>query len=160
MIVFRYSMEKLSSWNEFAANAKNRHFMFQRGYMEYHEDRFEDCSLMIYDDKARLVALLPATKDGDMCVSHGGLTFGGFLVDARMSVEMMLLVFDCVMDFCGRRAFVHGRINVCRTFIISAPPKRTGTLCFGMVRSLSGAMFPRPSICHRVINTTRAENGW
>ena len=105
MFVHLYTPDCQADWDAFAANAKNTHFFFRRGYMEYHKDRFEDCSLMIYDDKERLVALLPATKDGDACVSHGGLTFGGFLVNERMTAGLMLNVFRCVMDFLREMGF-------------------------------------------------------
>ncbi|TYZ27794.1 GNAT family N-acetyltransferase [Selenomonas caprae] len=70
--------------------------MFIREYMEYHSDRFADCSLIILNEKNNIVALLPAsTKDG-ILTSHGGLTFGGFVVDSKMTVELMLEIFALV----------------------------------------------------------------
>ena len=105
MFLLRYKHEHQTEWDEFAAKAKNAHFFFQRDYMEYHKDRFEDYSLMVYDDKERLVALLPATKKENELISHGGLTFGGFLVDERMGVAQMLAVFGCIMDFLRERGF-------------------------------------------------------
>ena len=105
MRALKYTCEHRVEWDEFAATAKNAHFFFQRTYMEYHKDRFEDYSLMVYDNKECLVALLPATKDGKELVSHGGLTFGGFLVDARMSVALMLDIFDCVVDYLQENGF-------------------------------------------------------
>ena len=50
----RYTAENAAAWNGFAAAAKNAHFMHQRGYMEYHTDRFTDHSVMAYDDDNRL----------------------------------------------------------------------------------------------------------
>ena len=105
MLCMLYRKEEYDVWNAFAARAKNAHFFFHRSYMEYHKERFEDCSLMICNEKERLIALLPATKHGDELISHGGLTFGGFLVDEQMTVEHMLKIFDCVMDFLRQRGF-------------------------------------------------------
>ena len=99
MLVQPYTPTTSGAWNEFAANAKNSHFFFQRDYMEYHRDRFEDDSLLFYDEKGRLLALLPATKHGETIISHGGLTFGGFLVGERMTVETMLDVMEATKKF-------------------------------------------------------------
>lgn len=36
--------ERKSEWNAFIARSKNGMFLFDRNYMEYHQDRFDDCS--------------------------------------------------------------------------------------------------------------------
>ena len=76
-------------WNNFNKNAKNGLFMFDRGYMDYHSDRFEDHSLMFYDDE-KLIALLPCNLSQNILYSHQGLTFGGFIVDENMKQGKML----------------------------------------------------------------------
>ena len=55
----RYTPDNTDEWNQFVAQSKNGTFLFDRGYMDYHSDRFADYSLMFYDDKG-LFALLPA----------------------------------------------------------------------------------------------------
>lgn len=77
-------------WDRFVASSKNATFLFFRDYMDYHRDRFTDNSLLIWDDHGRLLALLPANREGDTLVSHGGLTYGGFLTDGRMTTPLML----------------------------------------------------------------------
>lgn len=67
--------------------------------MEYHSDRFEDFSLMVFDDTKKLIALLPANRKKDILYSHQGLTFGGFLVDDNMKTEIMLKIFDSLKIF-------------------------------------------------------------
>ena len=67
--------------------------------MEYHSDRFDDYSLMIYSDKGKLLCVLPANYHDDSIYSHQGLTFGGFLTDEKMTPAMMLLVFGNVIKF-------------------------------------------------------------
>jgi hypothetical protein len=74
----RYDASQRETWDELARSARQRSFLFERAYMEYHADRFEDASLLLLR-KGRAVALLPASRDGDRVVSHGGLTFGGLL---------------------------------------------------------------------------------
>ena len=95
--VRRYTAADAAAWDELVARSRTSHFMFARGYMEYHADRFEDHSLMVFDGE-RLVALLPASRrDARTVVSHGGLTFGGVVCDARMTTAGMLRAFDAIV---------------------------------------------------------------
>jgi hypothetical protein len=96
--VRRYSSDDQAAWDAFAAASRSGYFLFQRRYMEYHADRFADQSLLAYDG-ARLAALLPANREGDTLVSHGGLTFGGFLTDRSMSTRRMLELFSTVRAY-------------------------------------------------------------
>ena len=73
-------------WNSAVRAARQRHFFFERGYLDYHADRFVDTSLLVLR-KGAPVAALPASRHGDEVVSHGGLTFGGLLCDASIGVE-------------------------------------------------------------------------
>ena len=103
-------MSKKMEWDEFNSEAKNGHFFFYRDYMEYHNDRFHDFSLIIYNDKGNIMALLPASINGDTVISHGGLTFGGFVYDGKMTAANMLDVFANVKHFlknAGVRIFIY-----------------------------------------------------
>lgn len=99
MTIKRYEKSLQNNWNNFLVNAKNYHFFFHRSYLAYHGDRFEDFSLLIYNEKDKLVALLPANIDGDILYSHQGLTFGGFIVNDGMKTETMLEIFEVVKTF-------------------------------------------------------------
>ncbi len=68
--VVQYQAEHQSLWDEFVARAKNGVFLFQRGYMEYHRDRFQDHSLLFFADE-KLVALMPA----NIARRHAGLAW-------------------------------------------------------------------------------------
>ena len=61
--------------------------------MEYHNDRFEDYSLLVYDNK-KLRAVLPANVKDDILQSHGGLTYGGLISDGCMTTETAMEVFS------------------------------------------------------------------
>ena len=99
MNILKYTLKHKSIWNEFVKNSKNGHFFFLREYMEYHSDRFEDFSLLVFDNTDKLIAILPANLKEDIVYSHQGLTFGGFLVDDKMKTETMLEIFELLKDF-------------------------------------------------------------
>ena len=94
MIQKPYSALLKQEWNKFVAESKNATFLFDRGFMDYHSDRFEDCSLM-FEDKGRVVACLPANVDRArrQVVSHGGLTYGGVLMSEKMTTVQVMEVF-------------------------------------------------------------------
>lgn len=94
----KYTANEVTVWDAFVDASKNGTFMLKRGYMDYHSNRFEDHSLMFYNDD-ELVALLPATLHGAELRSHGGLTYGGIIVGRKMTVQVMLSVFDVLKEY-------------------------------------------------------------
>ena len=99
MQIERYTQESRVEWNEFIKKSKNGTFLFERDYMEYHADRFTDCSLMFRDENEKLAAVLPANRKDDALISHGGLTFGGIISGDRMKTPRMLEIFESLIEF-------------------------------------------------------------
>ena len=93
MEIRRYRREDKELWNPFVSRARNATFLFDRNYMDYHADRFDDNSFMFYH-KGKLKAVLPANVAGDTLYSHQGLTYGGLLLDKKATVEDVLECFD------------------------------------------------------------------
>jgi hypothetical protein len=93
----RFAPAHSGLWNEFVGRSKNGTFLFHRDYLEYHADRFEDHSLLAFQDQ-KLAALLPANRAGDMLISHGGLTYGGWVTDDRTRTGTMLDLFTALAD--------------------------------------------------------------
>ena len=91
--VIKYQSNKRKEWDNFISFSKNGYFMFYRDYMEYHSDKFNDYSLMIYDNN-KLLAILPASLKNNIVISHGGLTFGGIISALQMSTNKMVEVFE------------------------------------------------------------------
>ena len=61
--------------------------------MDYHQDRFADCSLMFYL-KDKLIAVLPAHRDGDCVYSHRGLSYGGLILSRKISAAQVCQLFS------------------------------------------------------------------
>lgn len=99
MELVKYTHEHSKVWDDFIKTAKNGHFLFFRDYMEYHADRFLDHSVMFFDDKKRLIALLPANMSDNILFTHQGLTFGGFVVGRKMTTDIMLTLFSLLIDY-------------------------------------------------------------
>lgn len=121
MEVIKYTKEDKNIWNEFVRNAKNSHFFFLRDYMEYHSDRFEDYSLLVFDENKKLISVLPANIKNDVLYSHQGLTFGGFLVDDKMKAETMLDIFEELKEFL-KKENIQKIVYKCISYIYHIKP--------------------------------------
>lgn len=94
----RYSDNYKEIWDRFNREAKNRLFMFDRDYMDYHRDRFQDHSLLFYEDE-ELIALLPGCEKNQSLYSHAGLTYGGFITGNGMKQHTMNDCFDVLITY-------------------------------------------------------------
>ena len=78
-------------WDEFVSGSRNATFILSRRFMDYHADRFPDISLMLYDDKNSLMAVLPAKGNGSVVSSHAGLSYGGWILGPSRPNVLQLL---------------------------------------------------------------------
>lgn len=95
----RYSPERKQEWDDFVSRSRNGTFLLQRGYMDYHSDRFHDCSWMAYQ-KGKLRAILPANiDDAGTLHSHQGLTYGGWITPmGHLDGEDLLEIFGRALE--------------------------------------------------------------
>lgn len=94
----KYTPDQKEEWNKFVNKAKNATFLFDRNYMDYHSDRFDDFSLMFYK-KNKLYALLPAHKIEDTLYSHFGLTYGGLIMDIHANITSTCILFTELNEY-------------------------------------------------------------
>lgn len=101
--VKKYTKNDYTIWNEFLVLAKNATFLFHRDFMEYHQDRFEDFSLLIFEDE-KLKAILPANKHENSVYSHQGLTYGGLVFPHKLKGNKVEFILDAVLVFFKENA--------------------------------------------------------
>lgn len=84
-----YTAQEENEWDDFVMNRSvNGTFLQTRNFLNYHPvGRFEDCSIVIRNDKNYLIGAIPACAIYEnqikRFVSHAGSTFGGILVDSK-----------------------------------------------------------------------------
>lgn len=91
-------------WDCFIANSRNGTFLFFRNYMDYHSDRFIDNSLL-FRYKGKLIAVLPANREGDVLWSHQGLTYGGLVLSSKCTADRVLNIFSLLFSWLSERGF-------------------------------------------------------
>ena len=97
-----YEPNDFEAWNSFIGKAKNATFLFNRNFMEYHKDRFQDFSLIVEED-AKWVAVLPANRVGETVFSHQGLTYGGLVYGEKLNTDQVAAVFDQLLFFLKQK---------------------------------------------------------
>lgn len=99
-----YDSTCANEWDDFVDRAKNGTFLYKRGYMDYHADRFTDCSLMFYK-RGELIGQLPASwnKERRTVTSHGGLTYGGILLAESATTIETLNMMSCAASWFAHR---------------------------------------------------------
>ena len=159
MTIIPYSVYRKETWDAFVEMSKNGTFLLKRGFMDYHSDRFFDCSLFIYagispdgDFKETslttkdLVAVFPANwdKDSRTVYSHQGLTYGGLLVLPEVTqkevMDMMQAILQYYRDMMQAQRFVYKPIP----YIYSSIP--SGEDLYALFRA--GAQ-----LTHRLVST-------
>ncbi|MCI3204944.1 MULTISPECIES: GNAT family N-acetyltransferase [Pandoraea] len=95
--VTRYGPELKDAWDGVVRNSKNGTFLHLRDYMDYHADRFTDCSLL-FQENGKVVAVFPCSAHGDSVVSHGGLTYGGLIYGKDVHATTVLSMFDTLAE--------------------------------------------------------------
>ena len=95
----RYTPSYKTQWDSFVDRSKNGTFLLRREYMDYHADRFTDHSLIFRNDKGDIETLLPATQCGSTLSSHGGLTYGGFIMTPRTAAPDPLRWMEALHEY-------------------------------------------------------------
>ena len=97
-----YQPKFKSIWDAFVSRSKNATFLFHRDFMEYHQERFEDFSLMVFINQ-KLVALLPANRLRKELHTHQGLTYGGLLLPKEIRFEIVLKSYETLLEFLHKQ---------------------------------------------------------
>lgn len=107
----KYTSDQQNQWNDFIGNSKNGSFLFNRNFMDYHADRFEDFSLMVYEKK-KLIAVLPANKKANKVISHQGLTYGGVVLSKKIKFEKVISIYKSLLYYLSKQGIQNLRIKL------------------------------------------------
>jgi len=96
--VQQYHDDHKLAWDTFCEVSNADTFLFQRDFMEYHKERFQDFSLLVLEDDT-IVSILPAHLENNKVCSHRGLTYGGVVFKKHIGLKKSLLVFEAILKF-------------------------------------------------------------
>ena len=119
--VRKFKKEDTEIWNTFISNSKNGTFLFHRDYMDYHADRFEDHSLMIFV-KNKLQAIVPANINKESkLISHNGLTYGGIVIGKNIRLNLYLIIYAAINKFLKLKGVNEWELKLIPDFYTELP---------------------------------------
>ena len=103
--VKKYHASLKDEWDNLIKSAKNTTFLLYRDYMDYHQDRFIDHSVMLYKEE-KLVAVYPANSKEDSIQSHGGLSYGGLIYTTKLRTADVSEILEIIIKYYMEKGFV------------------------------------------------------
>jgi len=128
--IIKYTSEHYQMWNNFVAKAKNATFLFHRDFMEYHSDRFQDFSLLVFDEYDALKAIVPANVIDNKIHSHQGLTYGGIVIEASLKLEKYISIYSELLRFLNENNFETIHLKQIPTIYCSQPSEEINYALF------------------------------
>jgi len=90
--LIKYCDKHKELWNQVVRESKNGNFLHSRSYMDYHADRFDEQSVLVFK-QGKPVAVFPCNRFGNEIVSHGGLTYAGLIYGNNVHAAGVLEIF-------------------------------------------------------------------
>lgn len=97
LVVETYSDKHKSAWNEVIDDCAEGNLLFKRDYMEYHSDRFTDCSQVVLKG-GKIVAVLPGNRVDDVVHTHQGLSYGGLIFKAKLRLKEVSEILELILE--------------------------------------------------------------
>ena len=97
--------------------------------MDYHQDRFDDYSLLIFK-KEKLIAVFPANKSGEILYSHQGLSYGGLVFKKNSRFAQELESFKALLNYIKLKGFITLNIKLIPKIYNSYPSDTIDYLLF------------------------------
>ncbi|MEW6696849.1 MAG: GNAT family N-acetyltransferase [Bacillota bacterium] len=110
MRIEMYDQDSKDRWDHFVLQSRNGTFMQQRQFLDYHPPgRFKDSSLMVYDYRGQLTAVIPGAirRDGERCIfsSYPGASHGGIVINQKFNIDRALAIIPLLIEHCRAHNF-------------------------------------------------------
>ncbi len=128
--------------------------------MEYHQDRYEDHSLMVFKNDV-LIAIFPANKFGSRIVSHQGLTYGGFVVKNELAFPDYLEGFKVLLKTLTNTGFSTLELKMTPSIYNELPSDEINYLMFLLEAKMVGVNMLSTVDLRKKINFSKSRiNGY
>ena len=124
-----YQPQFKTQWDNCITQSKNGTFLFYRDFMEYHQEQFEDASLLILKE-GTVVAVFPANRQDDEVHSHQGLTYGGLVIDETVKFNDYIQLFKTLLIALEKESVTQLYIKEIPSFFCILPSEELSYLMF------------------------------
>lgn len=102
MKIIPFTFDLSSQWDAFVEKCKMSTFLHTRKFLSYHQDRFQDASVIICDEEEKWLGVFPAAlQPGHLStvVSHPGITYGGILHQDKLTGHFMMEAMEKLVQY-------------------------------------------------------------
>jgi hypothetical protein len=103
--------------------------LFYRDFVDYHQNRFEDYSLLVFKDE-KLIAVVPTNKVENIVYSHQGLTYGGLILNDEIVFCDVLKSYQSILEFLYNNNIVNFEIKLLPKIYHTLPSDEIDYLLF------------------------------
>lgn len=104
LIIQAYQNDLKEAWDAVVAHSVNGTFIHKRDFIEYHGDRFQECSLIFFLDE-QAVAIFPAETSSERVFSYRGLTYAGWIMTERIQGELLSQMIADTLQYFKIKGF-------------------------------------------------------
>lgn len=122
--VKEYQNSDKEKWDAFVMkHSINGTFLQTKNFLDYHKDRFQDASIILYKGDNTIVAVIPACTivEGDRKIfsAHSGSTFGGIVIAENFyNIGHVEAIMDTLENYCKQQQYYEARLK-CTSDIFS-----------------------------------------
>lgn len=105
----KYDKSKLIIWDNFVLERSlNGTIYHTMNFLSYHKDRFNDCSILIYDKNiTNLIAVFPCCEVDGNYYSHKGSTCGGIVIlEKYYELNKLTEIMNAVYNYYQGKLFI------------------------------------------------------
>ncbi len=106
MELIDYSDNYETIWETICELSPISTIMHTRKYLSYHNDKFQDFSLIIKQKKNTAILPAASTKlNKDSIISHPGISFGGLIHDGFLKGNISIEAFNLICEYYAKKGF-------------------------------------------------------
>ena len=112
MRIIAFDIKLTNDWDEFVYSSKNGNILHTQNFLQYHQERFEDRSVMFFDNSNVLIGLFPANEANKGIISHGGSSYGGLIVGQNNTLDLAFKMFELLVNHFSKAEYIQFRNSV------------------------------------------------
>jgi hypothetical protein len=104
MRIEKYKDSHKYIWDTFISKSDDGQFIFYRDFIEYHKARFEDHSILVFD-QGKLIAVIPACFKENAIYAHPGLPFSAIILSKSCKWSIWPQVIEAILNYLKEQKF-------------------------------------------------------
>lgn len=114
MEIHKFTEKDHKYWEEFVQNANNGTIFHTLKFLSYHPaKRFKNAHLII-KEKGNIISVFPAVEVEKTIISHGGASYGGFVLKNRLGIHKTYLIIEHTVAYLKAHGY--------KKIVLTQPP--------------------------------------